>query len=130
MENLSLRDKFRVNLIFLVWMRFTRIKEQQYNYVAEKLLYLVDLNSSVEQLCDAVTAIIQEYPDDVDMKLLSELEHFHVYVKQNYPKDENASHNVSILNNLQSRFFKCRKHFMIISMLVGSKLLKRKIFYS
>lgn len=61
-----------------------------YNYVAEKSLFLVYLFSLKKQLCDAVTAIFQEYPNDVDINL-SKLNHFHVYVKQNFSKDQHLS---------------------------------------
>lgn len=40
-----------------------------YNYAAEKSSFLAKLNSSVEQLNDAVIAIIQECPDNVDSNL-------------------------------------------------------------
>lgn len=94
-EELSPRDKFRVkSFIPIVDALYTNLNKRAtvYNYVAEKFSFLVDLHSSEEQLCDAVTAIIKEYPNDVDMNLLGELKHFHVYVKQNYPKDEHVSH--------------------------------------
>jgi hypothetical protein len=94
-EELSPRDKFRVkSFIAIVDALYTNLNKRAtvYNYVAEKCSFLVDLHSSEEQLCDAVTAIIKEYPNDVDMNLLGELKHFHVYVKQNYPKDEHVSH--------------------------------------
>lgn len=52
--------------------------------------FLADLHSSDEQQCDVIRAVIEEYLNNVDKNLSGELKHFHVYVKQNYPKDQHV----------------------------------------
>ena len=110
-EDMHPREKFRVmSFIPILDALYANLNKRAevYNYVADKFSFLANLNSKEEKLHDAVTAIVNEYPNDIDMGLESELKHFHIYVKQNNSENKEVTHTslyqIIFKDNLRQAF--------------------------
>jgi hypothetical protein len=82
LENLELRDKFRIKIFIPVMDALEASLAQMasvYNDAAEKFSFLTKLEATEEEIREEVSALCQTYPEDVDMNLVGELRHFHQY---------------------------------------------------
>jgi len=63
-----------------------------YKPVAEHLSFLIDLEASREYVLHGAKRLENEYPEDVDRRLVDERMTFDLYVKQSYAEKESFNH--------------------------------------
>ena len=87
LENLSPSDSFRIKS-FLVMIDCLSANLTQrataYTKIASKFSFLVNLDASTDEITKSVEKLIEDCPNDVDMHVVTEIQNFHVYVKQVY----------------------------------------------
>jgi hypothetical protein len=84
LENLEPRDKFRIKTFIPVMDALESSLAQRasvYNDAAKHFSFLTKLEATEEEICEGVSALLQTYPEDVDMNLVGEVKHFHQYVR-------------------------------------------------
>lgn len=87
LENLSPRDSFRIkSFLPMIDSLTTNLRQRAtaYTDIAAKFSFLVNLNASKEEITESLERLIEDYPNDVNMNIVTEIQNFHNYVKQVY----------------------------------------------
>lgn len=94
LANLSPSDAFRIkSFLAMIDSLSTNLRQRAtaYSNIALKFSFLCDLNASIDKITESVTKLIEDYPDDVNMNIVSEIDNFHTYIKQVYGNDNRKS---------------------------------------
>ena len=71
-----------------------------YSDIAKIFFFLVNLNATKIEIVQGVKLLKEAYPEDVDTKLINELLHFHLYVRQKVKGAQKSNLFPCLMKNL------------------------------